>query len=60
MELEKMERKDPLKRFSEKVALQKTILGREMSPGKDYTVGSPSPVKKEKGESFGSYAKVDK
>jgi hypothetical protein len=35
MELEKMERKDPLKRFSEKVALQKTILGREMSPTRE-------------------------
>jgi hypothetical protein len=34
-ELEKLERKDPLKRFSEKVAVQKTIAGagvRESSP----------------------------
>lgn len=38
-ELEKLERKDPLKKFSEKVAIQKTIVGkgvRESSP-----VGSP-------------------
>ena len=35
VELEKLERKDPLKRFSEKVAVQKTIvnqMGREQSP----------------------------
>ena len=36
VELEKLERKDPLKRFSEKVAVQKTIVGaqgaRESSP----------------------------
>lgn len=35
VELEKLERKDPLKRFSEKVAIQKTIInaeGREQSP----------------------------
>lgn len=35
VELEKLERKDPLKRFSEKVAVQKTITGkqvRESSP----------------------------
>jgi len=30
IELEKMERKDPLKKFSEKVAVQKTIVGKEM------------------------------
>lgn len=29
-ELEKIERKDPLKRFSEKVAVQKTIVGKEV------------------------------
>ena len=35
VELEKLERKDPIKRFSEKVAVQKTIVGtgvREPSP----------------------------
>ena len=35
VELEKLERKDPLKRFSEKVAIQKTIVNagvRESSP----------------------------
>jgi hypothetical protein len=29
-ELERMERKDPLKKFSEKVAIQKTLVGKEM------------------------------
>jgi hypothetical protein len=29
-ELEKMERKDPLKKFSEKIAIQKTIAGKEI------------------------------
>ena len=29
-ELEKLERKDPLKRFSEKVAVQKTVIGKEI------------------------------
>jgi hypothetical protein len=29
-ELERMERKDPLKKFSEKVAVQKTLVGKEM------------------------------
>jgi hypothetical protein len=46
-ELEKLERKDPLKRFSEKVAIQKTIVGagvRESSPVA--RVGSPSPSRK--------------
>ena len=32
VELERLERRDPLKRFSEKVAIQKTIQGKEMSP----------------------------
>jgi hypothetical protein len=31
-ELEKLERKDPMKRFSEKVAVSKTIAGRSSSP----------------------------
>ena len=29
-ELEKLERKDPLKKFTEKVAIQKTIVGKEL------------------------------
>mmetsp|Transcript_26473 Transcript_26473/g.19839 ORF Transcript_26473/g.19839 Transcript_26473/m.19839 type:complete len:96 (+) Transcript_26473:876-1163(+) len=29
-ELEKLERKDPLRKFSEKVAVQKTIVGKEV------------------------------
>ena len=41
-ELEKMERKDPLKKFSEKVAVQKTIGGREVSPSR-----GQSPARKE-------------
>jgi hypothetical protein len=28
--LEKLERKDPLKKFSEKIAVQKTIIGKEV------------------------------
>lgn len=50
-ELEKIERKDPLRRFSEKVAVQKTIVGkevRESSPVGYNRSGSPyktSPVK---------------
>jgi len=30
VELEKLERKDPLKRFNEKIAVQKTIIGKEV------------------------------
>ena len=30
VELEKLERKDPLKRFNEKIAVQKTIAGKEL------------------------------
>ena len=47
VELEKLERKDPLKRFNEKIAVQKTLVGaavRESSPIR----GSPrkgSPTK---------------
>ena len=53
MELEKLERKDPLKRFSEKVAIQKTIVNagvresspvRGSSPGRSYSpYGRDSP-----------------
>jgi hypothetical protein len=42
VELEKLERKDPLKRLSEKIAIQKTIVNaavREQSPIRQ----SPSP-----------------
>jgi hypothetical protein len=42
-ELERLERKDPLKKFSEKVALQKTLLGRE--------VRESSPIRGGNGES---------
>jgi hypothetical protein len=50
-ELEKLERKDPLKKFSEKVAIQKTIIGkeaREQSPVRSPSRGSPgkSPSRK--------------
>ena len=46
-ELEKLERKDPLKKFSEKVAIQKTLLGKELresSPirGSESPSGSPT------------------
>lgn len=48
VELEKLERKDPLKRFSEKVAIQKTIVNagvREPSPVRS-SPGRNSPGKK--------------
>jgi hypothetical protein len=52
VELEKLERKDPLKRFSEKVAIQKTIVNagvRESSPiranSPEGRGRSPSPKK---------------
>jgi hypothetical protein len=44
VELEKLERKDPLKRWSEKVAVQKTIVNagvRESSPVRSPDRGSP-------------------
>lgn len=44
-ELEKLERKDPLKKFSEKIAVQKTIIGkevRESSPLRSPTRESPN------------------
>jgi len=50
-ELEKMERKDPLKKFSEKVAVQKTIAGKEVleqSPVRSptrYSRGGGSPTR---------------
>jgi len=48
VELEKLERKDPLKRFSEKVAIQKTIVNaavKETSPLRD-SPGRSSPASK--------------
>jgi CYTH domain-containing protein len=51
VELEKLERKDPLKRFSEKVAIQKTIVNagaRETSPVRNRSPGGrSSPVYKQ-------------
>lgn len=47
VELEKLERKDPLKRFNEKVAVQKVIVGKEVRESSPVR-GSPrkgSPVK---------------
>ena len=44
-ELEKLERKDPLKKFTEKVAVQKTIVGKELrenSPIRSSKNGSPT------------------
>ena len=50
VELEKLERKDPLKRFSEKVAIQKTIVNagaRETSPIRNTSPGGrSSPLSK--------------
>lgn len=36
-----MERKDPLKKFSEKVAIQKTIIGKELREGSPIRGNSP-------------------
>ena len=52
VELEKLDRKDPLKRFSEKVAIQKTIsnnVARESSPvrGRSPSPGRKSPGRKQ-------------
>ena len=52
-ELEKLERRDPLKKFSEKVVLQKTVFskpGNEMSPlrSPNNAKRPASPVKKKK------------
>jgi hypothetical protein len=51
-ELEKLERKDPLKKFSEKIAVQKTIIGKEVretsplrSPSRE-SPGRQSPNKR--------------
>ena len=47
VELEKLERKDPLKRFNEKIAVQKTIVGkeiRESSPVRSPRKGSPLKI----------------
>ena len=45
-ELEKLERKDPLKRFSEKVAIQKTIVNHEAREDSPVRKKSPSPKRK--------------
>jgi chromosome segregation ATPase len=52
-ELEKLERKDPLKKFSEKLAIQKTIVGKELressplrSPDRGSPGGRTSPIRK--------------
>ena len=48
VELEKLERKDPLRRFSEKVAIQKTIVNagvRESSPVRTNSPGRGSPMR---------------
>lgn len=42
LELEKLERKDPLKRFSEKVAVQKTLTGKGVRESSPIRGGSPS------------------
>ncbi len=42
VELDKMERKDPLKKFSEKVAIQKSIIGKEVKEASPVRASSPS------------------
>ena len=47
-ELEKLERKDPLKKFSEKVAVQKTLVGKELRENSPIRGGeSPSGSRRE-------------
>jgi len=46
-ELEKLERRDPLKRFSEKVAVQKTIVGKEKNESSPVRQSVKSPKKKQ-------------
>jgi hypothetical protein len=41
-ELEKLDRKDPLRKFSEKVAVQKALFGRDISPSRGSPTGSPT------------------
>ena len=51
MELEKLERRDPLKRFTERVAVQKVIAshqGKEASPVRPSTSPAKSPTKKKR------------
>jgi hypothetical protein len=40
-ELEKLERKDPLKKFSEKIAVQKTLVGKELRESSPIRAESP-------------------
>jgi hypothetical protein len=42
-ELERLERKDPLKRFSEKIAVQKTIAGKDIRGESPLRAGNNSP-----------------
>ena len=42
LELEKLERKDPLKRFSEKIAIQKTIVNQAVKEQSPIRLSSPS------------------
>ena len=48
VELERLERKDPLKRFNEKVAIQKTIHGNESPHGRSQSPLILSQIKKSK------------
>jgi len=60
-ELEKLERKDPLKRFSEKVAVQKTLAGvpaREASPVRRPVSPLKSPAKSPRKSMFNSPTKT--
>jgi len=57
LELEKIERKDPLKRFSEKIVVQKTLIGkevREQSPIRNNLFNSIDTTTKSLGSRLGS------
>ena len=42
LELEKLERKDPLKKFSDKMSVQRTLIGRELRESSPIRGGSPT------------------
>jgi hypothetical protein len=56
-ELEKLERKDPLKKFSEKIAIQKTIIGKEVRETSPLR-GATSPTRDSPGRQSPSHKRA--
>ena len=54
LELEKIERKDPLKRFSEKIVVQKTLVGKEVKEQSPVRIPNYSTIQNESNRSVGS------